>query len=134
MHFVFYALWAVILTIGILQKSLTDPVTYQKYEIVRDTLCYPCTWLQSPKSPHFPGWGTWFHPNRWTKRGITTPAAVIGTSRRLTEQELLYKLGGNGPWIQRVTPGSPDNRPPPSCRVEQVHMVRSYITNFGEIL
>lgn len=127
MRFIFYAQWAVtiaILTIAILQKSLTDPVTYQKYEIVRDTLCYPCTWLQSSKSPHFPGWGTWINPDRWTKGGITTPAAVIGTSRRLTEQELLYKLGGNGPWIQRFTPGSPDNRPPPSCRVEQVHMVR----------
>jgi acid phosphatase len=106
------------------QKIQTDPVTFRNYEIARDTACYPCTWLQSSKSPHSPGWGTWINLTRWTKRGITSPAAVIGTKKRLTEHEVLYKLGGNGPWIQRVTPDSPNNFPPQSCRVEQVHMVR----------
>lgn len=131
MHFVFKAQWAFtisILAIAILQKILSDPVNYQNYETVRDTVCYPCTWLQSSKSPHFPGWGTWISSARWTKRGIiTSPVTVIGTKKRLAEHEVLYKLGGNGPWIQRATPDSPDNFPPESCRVEQAHMVRLII-------
>ena len=124
MHIIFKALWALLLAIAILQRSISDPATYKKYETVRDAACYPCAWLQSSKSPHFPGWGSWINPDRWTKRAIASPATVIGTNKRLTEHEVLYKLGGNGPWIQRVTPGSPDSFPPPSCRVEQVHMVR----------
>jgi hypothetical protein len=66
-------------------------------------------------SPHFPGWSTWFHPERL----ISTLSPV-----RFQEWSILHHLGGNGPWIQRVTPGSPENSPPKHCSVEQVHLVR----------
>jgi hypothetical protein len=67
-------------------------------------------------SPHSSGWSTWFHPERL---GPTL------SPWRFQERSILHHLGGNGPWIQKVTPGSPENSPPKHCSVEQVHLVRS---------
>jgi len=37
---------------------------------------------------------------------------------------ILYHLGGNGPWIPRLENGTEDDLAPPhGCRVDQVHMV-----------
>lgn len=37
---------------------------------------------------------------------------------------ILYHLGGNGPWIQKIDGTVGDNiGAPESCRVEQVHMI-----------
>jgi hypothetical protein len=67
-------------------------------------------------SPHSPSWSTWYHPERLSS---TSPPG------RFQEWSILHHLGGNGPWVQKVTPGFPENSPPEHCSVEQVHMVRS---------
>ena len=50
------------------------------------------------------------------------------TRRRAAGWDILYHVGGNGPWIQKVdgTLGE-DIEPPVGCKVEQVHMVSDSI-------
>ncbi|EED15369.1 acid phosphatase, putative [Talaromyces stipitatus ATCC 10500] len=119
--------WTVLLSIVIYQKISNDAFFYQRCEDVWVKV-YSSPWyprIEFTDSPYFPGWGTWLHPDRLEIR-LTIPErlrTVLKPSRHLTKRELLYKLGGNGPWVQKTTQGSPDNRPPQSCKVEQVHML-----------
>jgi acid phosphatase len=68
--------------------------------------------VSKTRHPHS---STWFHPESTDDR---PPANENG------KWNLLYHLGGNGPWIQKVD-GVLEGGigPPPQCRVEQVHMV-----------
>ncbi len=67
------------------------------------------------KIPYTSSWGSWWHP----QRSHGTEGGTIARS-----WNLLYHLGGNGPWIEKEEGvvkggiGVPDG-----CRVEQVHMV-----------
>lgn len=65
-------------------------------------------------SLHSPGWGTWFHPERQT--GRVKPEQRAGWN-------LLYHLGGHGPWIRRSAQNASEIVPPKGCTVDQVHMV-----------
>lgn len=62
---------------------------------------------------HYPVWP-------WSHRARTSSDAV-------SPWNMLYHVGGNGPWIKKVdgTNGE-DIEPPAECTVEQVHMVSKY--------
>lgn len=73
-------------------------------------------------SPHSPSWGTWFHPQRLSY-GAGQPIA-----RQRPGWNILYHLGGNGPWVQRIDSAltasvATEIAPPDGCTVEQVHLV-----------
>lgn len=88
--------------------SFSHPDTSQTEEYV----------LASPNirlySPHGASWRTWFHPRR------------TGSAGRKGEWNLLYHLGGNGPWVE-LGEGQAGIEPPEGCIVDQVHMVCSII-------
>jgi acid phosphatase len=69
--------------------------------------------------PHHASWNSWWHPQR---RSSNSSGESAGT--RTEDWNILYHLGGNGPWVEKV-----DNvvdgglAPPDRCVVEQVHMV-----------
>lgn len=68
--------------------------------------------------PHNAGWGAWWHPQRKSQ----TPGQGAGTSTK--DWNILYHLGGNGPWVEKVHNVVEGGiAVPASCRVEQVHMV-----------
>lgn len=77
------------------------------------------------KVPYTSSWASWWHPQRSHGRG----SSEFGRG-----WNLLYHLGGNGPWIEKVDGvvkggiGVPEG-----CRVEQVHMVGNWspITRFA---
>ena len=62
--------------------------------------------------PYTSSWRSWWHPERG------------GISAIERGWNLLYHLGGNGPWIEKVD-GIVDGgiEVPKGCKVEQVHMV-----------
>lgn len=70
-------------------------------------------------SPYSGSWRTWFHPRR---------TRVESSTEHRHGWNLMYHLGGCGPWVEKVD-GPPDVQgitPPEGCVVEQVHMVRSF--------
>lgn len=68
-------------------------------------------------SPHHSSWNTWFHPFR------SLPSADAGSRQK--DWNILYHLGGNGPWIEKIDGDSQSLgiAPPEGCSVDQVHMV-----------
>jgi acid phosphatase len=62
--------------------------------------------------PYTSSWRSWWHPERGGRSSIKKG------------WNLLYHLGGNGPWIEKVD-GVVDGGigVPEGCNVEQVHMV-----------
>lgn len=73
--------------------------------------------------PHSAGWRSWWHPERRVSEDYLLNGAA---GVRTPDWNILYHLGGNGPWVEKV-----DNiiegglAPPAACKVEQVHMVCS---------
>ncbi|KAI9804964.1 MAG: acid phosphatase pho5 [Piccolia ochrophora] len=72
--------------------------------------------------PYTSSWGSWWHPQRLRPTG----SGLIGKG-----WNLLYHLGGNGPWIEKVDGvveggiGTPDE-----CVVDQVHMMSRHAERF----
>lgn len=67
------------------------------------------------KIPYTSSWGSWWHPQR---------SHGSGSSESGRGWNILYHLGGNGPWIEKtegVVKGGIGV--PKGCSVEQVHMV-----------
>ena len=65
--------------------------------------------------PYTSSWRSWWHAQRHE-----------GSSRGIIEKgwNLLYHLGGNGPWIEKIDGVIAEGiGPPKGCLVEQVHMV-----------
>lgn len=68
------------------------------------------------RTPHTSSFTSW-----WNPEGLVRPFRALSR-----EWNLLYHLGGNGPWIEKIDRvvqggiGVPDG-----CVVEQVHMVRT---------
>jgi len=80
----------------------------------------------STRAPYTSSWASWWHPQRTHGRG---------SSKFGRGWNLLYHLGGNGPWIEKVDGVVKGGIGVPECRVEQVHMVglRSIISGFAII-
>lgn len=101
-------------------SPLPLPLTPNNAEPLPPAVC-------STRAPYTSSWASWWHPQRTHGRG---------SSKFGRGWNLLYHLGGNGPWIEKVDGvvkggiGVPEG-----CRVEQVHMVglRSIISGFAII-
>jgi hypothetical protein len=70
--------------------------------------------------PFVAAWTSWFHPGVWT--GAKLPAHNAGKIAK--DWNILYHLGGNGPWVQKIDGIiTNDISPPEGCEIQQVHMV-----------
>ncbi|KAL4898767.1 histidine phosphatase superfamily [Aspergillus ambiguus] len=87
--------------------------------------CLPsCCTSSIFSSPHYASWNSWFHPAR---SGI--PGGRTGPSEN--DWNLLYHLGGNGPWIEKVGDAELDGIDPPrGCSVDQVHMMSRHAERY----
>lgn len=80
---------------------------------------------QCAGKPHQSSWGSWWHPQRGDRRrheraGQTTK-----------DWNILYHLGGNGPWVEKVTDVvSTGIAVPAGCQVEQVHMMARHAERY----
>jgi acid phosphatase len=71
--------------------------------------------------PHHSSWSSWWHPQR--SHG-TTAEHKQGAGAVTTDWNILYHLGGNGPWVEKVIDIVDGGiAAPEGCHVEQVHMV-----------
>jgi hypothetical protein len=80
--------------------------------------------------PHHASWESWWHPQRNDgDRAAHTQDA--GTTDR--DWNILYHLGGNGPWVEKVVDVVDGGIAiPEGCEVEQVHMVGPNIMLKGQ--
>jgi acid phosphatase len=71
--------------------------------------------------PHHSSWSSWWHP----QRSEGTPAEHKKGAGAITSNwNILYHLGGNGPWVEKVIDIVDGGiAVPEGCQVEQVHMV-----------
>lgn len=80
---------------------------------------YECAGAAS--KPHHASWSSWWHPYR----SDGTPAEhKKGAGSITSDWNILYHLGGNGPWVEKVIDIVDGGvAVPDGCEVEQVHMV-----------
>jgi acid phosphatase len=71
--------------------------------------------------PHHSSWSSWWHPHR---SDGTAPEHKQGAGAITNDWNILYHLGGNGPWVEKVLDIVDGGiAVPEGCQVEQVHMV-----------
>lgn len=74
--------------------------------------------------PHHSSWTSWWHPQR--SNGVASEHK-LGAGTTTNEWNILYHLGGNGPWVEKVIDVVDEGiAVPEGCHVEQVHMVGHY--------
>ncbi|KAE8351361.1 histidine phosphatase superfamily [Aspergillus coremiiformis] len=80
------------------------------------------------KSPRFiySTWNTWYHPRKYpVNKGRTGPPDK--------DWNLLYHLGGNGPWVEKLDEpeaGGVTVDPPNGCAIDQVHMMSRHAERY----
>ncbi|KAJ6041074.1 hypothetical protein N7499_001252 [Penicillium canescens] len=69
-----------------------------------------------PVTPYYGGWRTWLNPCQ---------SVQLDTSQTSgKEWNILYHLGGNGPWIENIHEGAASSpETPEGCSIDQVHMI-----------
>lgn len=79
-------------------------------------LSYDCA-----AKPHHSSWDSWWHP----QRSVGTDTKNEHGAGAITEDwNILYHLGGNGPWVEKVIDVVEGGiATPEGCEVLQVHMV-----------
>ena len=94
---------------------------YSKHGSTVVELLAPSSVVNSPSSPSYPSWNTWFDPVRYRSNRDSQ-------RQRETGWNILYHLGGNGPWIEKIDGDSELQgiAPPEGCSVDQVHLVRHW--------
>jgi hypothetical protein len=71
--------------------------------------------------PHHSSWTSWWHPHR--SEG-TSAEHKQGAGSITGDWNILYHLGGNGPWVEKIIDIVGGGiAVPKGCQVEQVHMV-----------
>ncbi|KAF2177172.1 hypothetical protein K469DRAFT_720857 [Zopfia rhizophila CBS 207.26] len=74
--------------------------------------------------PHHASWESWWHPQRIWGGTEETHTRGQGGSALTKDWNILYHLGGNGPWVEKVVDVVDGGiAVPQGCEVEQVHMV-----------
>jgi acid phosphatase len=97
------------------QCSATLPLHFDS-QLPTGYLGYECA-----AKPHHSSWQSWWHPGRSDE-----DRAARGQDAGTTDGEwnILYHLGGNGPWVEKVIDVVDGGiAVPEGCEVEQVHMV-----------
>ncbi|THC90417.1 hypothetical protein EYZ11_010116 [Aspergillus tanneri] len=77
-----------------------------------------CNGGNARSSPYYPSWNTWFH-------AFQSIPDVKRTIPLDDDWDLLYHLGGNGPWIEKRDgeTAAQGIGPPEGCSIGQVHMM-----------
>jgi acid phosphatase len=71
--------------------------------------------------PHHSTWSSWWHPQR---SDGTAAEHRQGAGATTNDWNILYHLGGNGPWVEKIVDIVDGGiAVPEGCQVEQVHMV-----------
>ncbi len=71
--------------------------------------------------PHHSSWSSWWHPEALD---ITSSRHKHGAGAITKDWNILYHLGGNGPWVEKTVDVVEGGiAVPQNCEVEQVHMV-----------
>lgn len=74
------------------------------------------------EKPHHSSWDAWWHPQRSHGRGDKSKDSAGVMTKGWN---ILYHLGGNGPWVEKVIDVVEGGiATPEGCEVVQVHMVR----------
>jgi hypothetical protein len=72
-------------------------------------------------APYHASWRSWWHPQQAV--GVAAEHAQ-GAGTLTKDWNILYHLGGNGPWVEKVVDIVDGGiAPPEGCEVVQVHMV-----------
>jgi acid phosphatase len=73
------------------------------------------------EKPHHSSWDAWWHPQRSQGRN---EKSKDGAGVMTEDWNILYHLGGNGPWVEKVIDVVEGGvATPEGCEVVQVHMV-----------
>ncbi|KAF2465895.1 phosphoglycerate mutase-like protein [Lindgomyces ingoldianus] len=81
--------------------------------------------------PHHSSWHSWWHPQRIWSSAEASPGRGQGGGAVTHDWNILYHLGGNGPWVEKV-----DNvveggiAVPDGCAVDQVHMMSRHAERY----
>ncbi|KAF7595014.1 acid phosphatase pho5 [Aspergillus hancockii] len=68
-------------------------------------------------SPYCASWNTWYHP-------FQSPSHQARIGSYDNDWNLLYHLGGNGPWVEKIDgPNARGVDPPNRCTIDQLHMI-----------
>lgn len=74
------------------------------------------------EKPHYSSWDAWWHPQRSQDSNAKSKDAAGVITK---DWNILYHLGGNGPWVEKVIDVVEGGvATPKGCEVVQVHMVR----------
>ncbi|KAJ4982848.1 histidine acid phosphatase [Stagonosporopsis vannaccii] len=78
--------------------------------------------------PHHSSWSSWWHPQR-NDGSVFSRSHGAGTTTK--DWNILYHLGGNGPWVEKVVNVVESGiAVPPGCEVEQVHMMARHAERY----
>lgn len=77
--------------------------------------------------PHHSSWSSWWHPQR--NDGNTFDRSR-GAGTTTKDWNILYHLGGNGPWVEKVIDVVDTVTVPDGCQVEQVHMMARHAERY----
>ena len=81
--------------------------------------------------PHHSSWGSWWHPQR-NDGSIFERGQGAGATTK--DWNILYHLGGNGPWVEKVIDVVEDGiAVPEDCEVEQVHMMARHAERYPTV-
>ncbi|OCK79484.1 phosphoglycerate mutase-like protein [Lepidopterella palustris CBS 459.81] len=84
-------------------------------------------------NPHSASWKSWWHPQR-TSGQPAIPAPKQGGGVFSKDWNILYHLGGNGPWVEKVD-GVVEGgiEVPEGCSVDQVHMMSRHSERYPTV-
>ncbi|KAL6710649.1 hypothetical protein ACN47E_007706 [Coniothyrium glycines] len=121
---VFYAL---IPRVSFLQSSLcTSQCLPDANRMHTGSLEYECA-----GKPHHSTWSSWWHPER--SEGTLKDSAQ-GAGAITKDWNILYHLGGNGPWVEKVIDVTDGGiAVPENCVVEQVHMMSRHAERYPTV-
>ncbi|KAF9698195.1 hypothetical protein EKO04_003905 [Ascochyta lentis] len=78
--------------------------------------------------PHHSSWSSWWHPQR---NDGTVFEQGQGAGATTNDWNILYHLGGNGPWVEKVVDVVDTGiAVPDGCEVEQVHMMARHAERY----
>jgi hypothetical protein len=80
------------------------------------------------EKPYHSSWDSWFHPHR---SNGTESDYGLGAGAVTKDWNILYHLGGNGPWVEKVIDVVEGGiAPPEGCKVVQVHMMSRHAERY----
>lgn len=78
--------------------------------------------------PHHSSWSSWWHPQRNDGSLFERGQGAGATTK---DWNILYHLGGNGPWVEKVIDVVDTGiAVPDGCKVEQVHMMARHAERY----